>query len=248
MKNIVFMINVVHDQRSRNQNYEWSVKSWKDWCEKNNAELFVLSDLLFELEYMAPQWYKIFIPDILEANGIEFDKVLYVDSDTIVHPNSPDFFQVSNTAFCAVKNFGTVDWVLRSLENYSKLVFDGYSFPWYEYFNSGVFLFQKAHVKMFKELQDFYHANRDKLVHVQTEYGVGKDQPVLNFFVQKSKDIELKLLPYEYNMQDMPRFEVIGPDMLHTKFGWIYHFNCGVKPTPGYWMEQTYKYLHDNIA
>ena len=45
-------------------------------------------------------------------------------------------------------------------------------------------------------------------------------------------------------MHDMTRLEVIGPDMLHTKYGWIYHFNAGVKPSPGYWMEQTYKYFH----
>ena len=38
--------------------------------------------------------------------------------------------------------------------------------------------------------------------------------------------------------------EVIGPDMLHTRCGWIYHFNCGVKPTPGYWMQETYKHLY----
>ena len=47
-----------------------------------------------------------------------------------------------------------------------------------------------------------------------------------------------------YDMQDMMRLEVIGPDMLHTRCGWIYHFNCGVKPTPGYWMQETYKHLY----
>ena len=48
-------------------------------------------------------------------------------------------------------------------------------------------------------------------------------------------------------MQDMMRFEVIGPDMLHTRHGYVYHFNCGVQPHPRYWMEQTFKYLYGEL-
>ena len=46
-------------------------------------------------------------------------------------------------------------------------------------------------------------------------------------------------------MQDMMRVEVLGADMLHTKYGWIYHFNCGVRPHPRAWMEATYKHLFE---
>ena len=62
--------------------------------------------------------------------------------------------------------------------------------------------------------------------------------------VVKQKESKLKILPYEYNIQDLMRFEAIGPDMLHTRHGWIYHFNCGVKPHPRAWMEATYNYLY----
>lgn len=243
-KNIVYMVNIVHDERSKNQKYEWGVKSWGKWCEKNNSELVILDEPLFEIEYMAPQWYKTFIFDLLDNSNMEYNKILYVDSDTIVHPDMPNIFETHTEGnFCAIRNIGSVDWVLRSLENYSKYVFNDFKFPYYEYFNSGVMLFDKTHKPMFKKMQEFYQTNRQLLVEIQTKLGVGKDQPVFNFFAQK--ETNLKILPYEYNMQDMVRFEVIGPDMLHTKYGWIYHFNCGVKPTPGYWMEQTYKYLYE---
>jgi len=246
MKNIVYMVNIVHDERSVSQKYEWSVLSWRNWCKANNAELFILDQKLFDIDHMAPQWYKTFIFDLLDANEIEYDKVLYVDSDTIVHPNMPNIFDLqSKGEFCAIQNIGSMDWVLRSLENYSKHVFEDFTFPYYEYFNSGVMLFDKTHKPMLKNMQEFYHANKELLVEIQNKLGVGKDQPVFNFFVQKES--KLKLLPYEYNMQDLMRFEAIGPDMLHTRHGWIYHFNCGVKPSPGYWMEQTYKYL-DNLV
>ena len=36
-KNIVYMVNIVHDERSKSQKYEWSVKSWKNWCKNNNS-------------------------------------------------------------------------------------------------------------------------------------------------------------------------------------------------------------------
>ena len=65
--------------------------------------------------------------------------------------------------------------------------------------------------------------------------------------ILNKENVECKLLPYEYNMQDMTRFEVLGEDMLHTKYGWVYHFNAGVKPSPGVWLEHTYKFLYDNI-
>ena len=55
MKNIVYMVNIVHDARSKSQKYEWSVQSWKNWCKNNNAELFILDQKLYELDYMAPQ-------------------------------------------------------------------------------------------------------------------------------------------------------------------------------------------------
>jgi hypothetical protein len=101
----------------------------------------------------------------------------------------------------------------------------------------------KDHKQMFEDMISFYENNREAIQEIQNKLGVGKDQPVLNFFVHKS-DHEFKKLPYEFNMQDMPRFEIIGQDMIFTKYGWVYHFNCGVRPSPGAYLEATYKFLY----
>ena len=63
-------------------------------------------------------------------------------------------------------------------------------------------------------------------------------------------DIDVKLLPYEFNMTDMPRKEILNNHLTMTDIGWIYHFNCipnneGNKATY-YWMEKTYKELYEN--
>jgi hypothetical protein len=104
-------------------------------------------------------------------------------------------------------------------------------------------IFNKSHKKFFELVKDFYAENKGKLEDFQS-LGVGKDQPILNYLTE-IHNIEKVYLPYEYNMQDMNRFEVLTPDMLHTNFGWIYHFNGGVKPTPGEWMQETYNFLNN---
>ena len=58
MKNIVFMmdIDLAGEGRyasSRRLPYKYSIKSWEKWCEKNDCELFVLTDLLLPKEQMA---------------------------------------------------------------------------------------------------------------------------------------------------------------------------------------------------
>ena len=245
-KNIIFIINIVKDERSKNQGYNYSIKSWEHYSKKIGADLFVLDEPLYDFSHMKPQWYKMYILDILEANEIEYNQVLYVDADTIIHPNAPNIFEVTDNKFCAVRNFGCMDWVCRSLENYSKLLFNDFMFPYYKYFNSGVMVFNKNHKELFKSMQEFYQDQHERIKHVQDNYHVGNDQPVLNFFVNRDIPEDYKVLDYEWNMQDLTRFEVLGDDMLHTKYGYISHYNAGVKPTPGYWLEKTYKHLYEN--
>ena len=65
----------------------------------------------------------------------------------------------------------------------------------------------------------------------------------LNFFVQQ-ENVDYKQLGYEWNMQDLNRSELIGEDLLFTKYGYVCHFNAGIKPTPGFWMEKTFNKLY----
>ena len=47
-------------------------------------------------------------------------------------------------------------------------------------------------------------------------------------------------------MQDLVRYEALSEDLIHTKMGWIYHFNTWPKPNPRYWLEKTYRSLYEN--
>ena len=105
---------------NRSDPYTYSVKSWQKWCDNNNAELFVIDELLLPNEDMAIPWQKFYIFDILEANEINYDQIMYVDADTIVHPDCPNVFEMTEGKYTFVHNEGSYDWILRSMENYSK--------------------------------------------------------------------------------------------------------------------------------
>jgi len=244
-KDIVVQIAINKSERSANQGYSISSKSWKKWCDLNNVDLFSIdSEIVSDLGF---QWNKIFILDLLSANDIEYNRVLYVDSDTIVHPKMPYVFDLVGDKFGVVRNYGCMDWVCRSVENCHQLVFPNSEvLSPFKYFNSGVMIFNKSHKSFFDSVKDFYNTENKKILDFQST-GVGKDQPILNY-LSEIHNIEKVYLPYEYNMQDMNRFEVLTSNMLHTRFGWIYHFNGGVKPTPGAWMLETHNFLNERYG
>ena len=249
-KNVIFITNIKNPENlERSKPYDYAVKSWKHFADKNDCRLFVLDQYLYETDYMKPNWYKTYVFDLLDGNDIEYDQIAIVDADTMVHPECPNFFEMSENKFCAIPAEGSCDWICRSIENYSKYLFSGFSFPFWEYFNSGFLIVNKEHKSLYDMIKNFFIQNRDNIVNIQNTFMVGTDQPVINFFVQ-IENIDYKLFPYEFNMQDLPRKEILTNDLLFTKLGWMYHFNAipdnhNADKTL-YWMEKTYKYFHGN--
>ncbi len=243
-KNVVFIVNLTETKKyGRNQPYQLSVDSWKLWCDKNDCELFVLTERIYPEDYMNANWHKLFVFQLLESNDIDYDQVLIVDADTMVHLDAPNIFDITDRKFCVVHNYGSYDWVCRSIENYKKHLFPDVDVPLFEYFNSGVIICNKEHKEFYEKIIKFYLDNRDNIVKLQDTYGVGTDQPVLNFFVQK-ENIDYKQLGYEWNMQDMRRFEILDEELTFTKIGWIYHFNGIPDDVRNHIMEKTNKWMN----
>ena len=233
---------------SRRAPYQYSINSWKHWAKNNNADVFILDELLIPIEQMGICWQRYYIFDILEANNIEYDQILLVDVDTIIHPDCPNFFEETYGKFTGVHCNASYDWILRSMENYSKHAFQGYMSKWWEYIDCGFMIVNKTHKSFLKTITDYYHTN--SLLFKELEnFHVGTDQTPVNLLIGK-ENIDLKLLPYEYNMVDLPRKELLNEDLLFTKVGWIYQFNCIPNNKDNkatyYWMEKTYKHLYEN--
>ena len=237
---------------SRRSAYKYSISSWKKWCNKNDCELFVLNDLLMDNQRMGICWQRYYLFDILEANDIEYDQILMVDADTIVHPDCPNFFEMTDGKLCGVEFDGSYDWVMRSIEQYSKHAFNGQMMPWYRYFDCGFVLVNKNHKQLFMDIISFYFQNQDKLIQIQETFHVGTDQTPVNMLIHGYEGTEgVKLLPYEFNMNDMARKEILGDDLLFTKCGWIYQYNAipnnKDNKLTNYFMEKTYKYFYGDL-
>ena len=254
MKNIVFMmdIDLAGEGRyasSRRLPYKYSIKSWEKWCEKNDCELFVLTDLLLPKENMAICWQRYYLFDILEANEIEYDQILMVDADTIVHPDCPNFFDMTDRKMCGVHNEGSYDWIIRSIENYGKYFFNGHVMDFWKYIYCGFVVVNEIHRDFFKQVTDFYNENAELLRQVEKEWHAGTDQTPVNILIH-DRNIDFKWLPYEFNMCDMFRKELLTDDLLFTKWGWIYQYNSIPNNTEDkltyLWMKKTYEHLYEN--
>ena len=163
----------------------------------------------------------------------------------------PNIFDLSEGKFCFVHNEGSYDWVLRSIENYSKYFFNGYMIPWDYYFDSGVLLFNKNHEEFFNQIISFFNDNREQLLAAEKTWHVGTDQTPVNFLVHMN-NIDYKVLDYQWNMVDMYRKELLQEDLTFTKAGWIYQYNSIPNNKEDaltyYWMEKTFNHLYKGIT
>ena len=253
MCNVIFMVNLIESKKmGRTLPYKYSIDSWKHYADKYNLEIYVLKERIHDETYMKATWHKLYALELLNNDSIEYNRVLIVDCDTIVHPNAPNIFDIVTDDFNVVHNRGCYDWLFRSMEIYSKLLFNNYWFSFAEYFNSGFIVANKNHSNFFRIVLKFYHDNRDKIQMIENKYMVGTDQPVLNFMAQ-IHNIKLNILDYEWNMQDMVRKEILTQDLLFTKYGWVYHFNAipsnyklynSLESPAHQWMKYTYQKLY----
>ena len=112
MKNIIFIPYIKREKNltgessighsNRHQGYEYGINSWKAWAKKNGHEVYIMSDLLCPESEMLITWQRWQVLNILEHNEIEYDQVLVVDADSVVHPdcNSYQYSVKSWKHFC----------------------------------------------------------------------------------------------------------------------------------------------------
>jgi hypothetical protein len=254
VKNIVFIPNIDLGN-GRSDNYSYCINSWKYWCDKNNCELLLLEDLLLPVKQMRITWQRYYVFDILDNNNIDYDQVLVVDADTIVHPDCPNFFNETDGKYAGVMNDGDYEWVNKSISQYGIKFFNRDTFPVWRYVNGGFQIFNKNHKDYLKGLLDWYNKNVTELNKVFGKWN-STDQTCINLY-REEKKLDMTILPVCYNLQDLYRKNLLychpqqwWSDELHfLKNGWVYHFNA-IPPNPmnrdaNYWIERTYKELYN---
>jgi len=267
MKNIVFIPYIKREQSftksgvgqsNRHSGYEYGINSWKNWCDKNNCELYVMSDLLLPESEMLITWQRWHVLDILEHNKVNYDQVLCVDADSIVHPNCPNFFEFTNNKFTSVLTDGDYEWVNRAVNNYSRLFFNKeFCVSTFEFFMTGFVIINKKHKQFFDKVFMWYDNNKEKIMRSYDEFLTGSDIAILNC-LRKEFGVELNLLPREFGLMDMARKNLFyltkncwWKDDLTNLYnsGWVYQFNAIPQNELGrdrsYWMKRIYEELYE---
>ena len=254
MKNIVFQVNI--KGRRHSPEFDLSTQSWKKWADKKNCEVLILDQFIRDESEMKANWQKWYIFDLLEANEIEYDQILVVDADTIVHPDCPNFFEETEHKFCVVRNDGCFEWVLRSISKYKDFLFKDLDVDCWEYFNSGFVILNKKHKPFIKEVLKWYDSNVDNINWAEENIKASTEQTPLNFLVKKH-NVDMKLMSERYNLQDMFRKNLLHlpnhswweDKLTFLEAGWVYHFNA-IPQNPhnrdqSYWIKRTYKELYE---
>jgi hypothetical protein len=248
-KDVVLMVAcAIPGMEERSKPYKYGINSWKYWCDKNDCEFFVLDEPLFDNNDMKINYHRYYCYELLEANNIEYNQILITDADSIIHPSCPNFFNLTNNKYTVTQCDGNFDWICRSLENYAHEFEEFNNFNLWGYFNAGFQIFNKSHKPIINEFLEFYWGNKDKIIWMQQNYGVGTDQPIINHIIHKS-NVELKYLPYRYCMADLHLKGLLTEDLKYVDIEGIYQFNAIPNNDNSYWtnffMEKTYKHLYE---
>jgi len=237
-KDIVFM--TCFEQAPDLLDYkEWCLKSWKPWCEKHGIELFILSDELRDKTIMKPTWQRWHVFEILEANGIDYGQVALVDVDTMIHPNAPNFFELTNGEYSGVQDDLMVEWVHNSIVGYQDM-FPNTKFDWTTYMNNGFIVMSPKHKKLCKTITDFYYANEDELRMRQHQtLKKGSDQTPVNYLVRREKN-PITHLSKKWNFTHM-HIRGVLQNFLFLDCAWLYHFNGFDKSMRNDIMKQTWQ-------
>ena len=201
---------------------QYCFNTWEWWCKKNNVELFILDKPLSDTSFMKPTWQRWYVFDILEANGINCDKVAAIDVDTMVRWDCPNFFDLTEDKFSVVMDQDNIGWVKQSLDGYKKF-FKDIEIHWLDYFNTGFVVMSKKHRKICNRIIDFWDKNNEQLIHLQNTISKGTDQTPVNY-IAKGSEFDVKYLPKTFNLTHFDRKEILN-DLVFIDCGYVWHFN-----------------------
>ncbi len=226
MKNLIYTTAINHNtSQYKNSDYaQYCLMSWEKWCKKNDIDFLVIDE--HNPRYKYPVWCK---DTIFELVGDKYDKLGYVDSDTMIHWDAPNPFDLYDDEWCWIRDYANIRWTVNSIKNYQKYYPD-IKLNVFDYYNSGVSFFTKEHKPVYDSLIQLYENNSEELDDKAT-MGGGKVQTLLNFELKK-QNIKQKELPPIWNMFSMHKREMFshnwqdGVDKtpFFIKYSYLWHF------------------------
>ena len=175
-KNLIYMVAINHNTSTyKNTEYSgYSINTWKYWCEKNNVDFMLITE--HDNRLGKPVWNK----ELIYERAKDYEKIGVVDSDTMIHWNAPNIFDMYDDEFCGVVDDINLRWLMDSLSVYNKF-FPNTNIDIDEYINAGVLFFSNQHLPLFEKLLNLLESidERYEAEDIQTKiYEIGME---LNF-------------------------------------------------------------------
>jgi len=160
------------------------------YAEKCNSDFIVISEPKLQDQIGLVTYEKFQLYDYLDG---QYDQVLFIDTDIVVSPDSPNLFLKFDPKTFAASNEETYSMAQKHKKITQKQLG---KISWkYPYFNSGVMLISPYHRHIFDptgETLTKWINNRDNDDHVMS------DQPILNYMINASVD-DFYDLGYKFN-------------------------------------------------
>ena len=92
--NVVFIPSIQSKHLTDVDSYsDYSLKTWKHYCDRIGAKLFVMNEPIHDPDKMKVTWQRWYVHDLLEHNNIDYDKIFMVDLDTMIRWDAPNIFE-----------------------------------------------------------------------------------------------------------------------------------------------------------
>ena len=252
-KNVVWWVGVKNDLYSEKYGgWEWidiSKKTWQYWCKKNNVEFVAFEEPIeknltdFRINWQAP----VFVFDELERRNIDYNQICLIDCSHMIKWNAPNFFELTNNQFCALRDMDNLKWIHDSIKGYES--FFNYKLDIKKYVNSSPMIFNESHKEIFKSFKQLYYDNVDTFVELQDKIvRKGTEQTPLNYWLQiNNVDINLSL-PLPFKLTHMNRKELFSHNWqinqdktpFFIKYGYDWVFTGFAKDQRSNLMRQTW--------
>ena len=184
MKNLIYIVSI-----GRDQYLQYCKPSVEEYCKKYNIDLKITTTPKYNFPITKDYNYNTFEKNQVYYNIDGYDRILRLDSDVIITPNCPNFFN-SNPDYIYVCNEDVGSRKLQRVNEIKLIQNDLGPIPsWKDgYFNSGVILFSKQH----KEIFNINNLDLSK------NLGSFKEQNVLNWKIH-NLNFKIKDLGKDFN-------------------------------------------------
>lgn len=200
---------------------EYSIFTWKYYCQKNNIDFLLMDENVGNYTY--PIWNK----ELIWKFGKGYDKIGIVDADTMIRWDAPNIFDFIEDGIYGVNDLANLDWLLSSVRDRQRFYPDTEMNLMY-YLNAGVLFFTKDVLRTFKNLSNYYGIHHREINSIK---GGGKEQTLLNFQLQED-NVRINLLDPSWNLFSIDKknmfihnWQLNRDDIPHfIKYAYVWHF------------------------